>query len=76
MTNPIYDFLPKLLAEHRISDFHLHAGKTLAARIHGELKHFEGMLITEEDLDDLFGHFKRHNPLADSDTVGIVVGAG
>lgn len=35
---------------------------------------FEGRL--KEGLNDLFGHFKRHNPLADSDTVGIVVGAG
>ncbi len=35
---------------------------------------FEGRL--KEGLNDLFGHFKRHNPLADGDTVGIVVGAG
>lgn len=35
---------------------------------------FEGRL--KEGLNNLFGHFKRHNPLADGDTVGIVVGAG
>ncbi len=54
MTNPIYTFLPELLSQHRISDFHLHAGKNVTVRVHGELKQFENMLITEEDLQDLF----------------------
>ena len=54
MTNPIYTFLPELLTKHRISDFHLHAGSNLTARIHGELEQFEGMLITEKALQDLF----------------------
>ncbi len=53
MTNPIYTFLPELLSKHRISDFHLHAGKDVTVRVHGELKQFENMLITEEDLQDL-----------------------
>jgi len=54
MSNPIYNYLPELLSQHRISDFHLHAGRPITARIHGELQHFEGKLISEENLDDLF----------------------
>ena len=54
MSNPIYSYLPELLASNRISDFHLHAGQPITARIHGELQHFEDKVISEEDLNDLF----------------------
>lgn len=53
MDNPIYRYLTTLLAQHSISDFHLHAGHALTARIHGELKHFADMPIVEQDLDAL-----------------------
>lgn len=54
MSNPIYNYLPELLSQHRISDFHLHAGRPITARIHGELQHFEDKLVSEENLNDLF----------------------
>ncbi|AKO65190.1 twitching motility protein PilT [Methylophilales bacterium MBRSG12] len=41
------------LQAERVSDFHLHAGKPLTCRVHGELKTYEDKMITEDDLQDL-----------------------
>ena len=41
------------LQAERVSDFHLHAGKPLTVRVHGQLKMFEDKMITEDDLQDL-----------------------
>jgi twitching motility protein PilT len=54
MENPLYQYLPQLLTQHRISDFHLHSGRPLTARIHGHLEHFEDMLVEEDYLQDIF----------------------
>jgi twitching motility protein PilT len=51
--NPLYDYIYNTLQSERVSDFHMHAGKPLTARIHGELKTYQDMLVTEEDLQDL-----------------------
>ena len=51
--NPLYDYIYDTLQAERVSDFHLHAGKPLTARVHGQLKTFEDKMITEDDLQDL-----------------------
>lgn len=52
-TNPLYDYIYDTLQAERVSDFHLHAGKPVTCRVHGELKIYEDMLVTEDDLQDL-----------------------
>ena len=51
--NPLYDYIYDTLQAERVSDFHLHAGKPLTVRVHGQLKTFEDKMITEDDLQDL-----------------------
>ena len=51
--NPLYSYIYDTLQAERVSDFHLHAGKPLTCRIHGELKTYEDKMITEDDLQDL-----------------------
>ena len=51
--NPLYDYIYDTLQAERVSDFHLHAGKPLTVRVHGQLKMFEDKMITEDDLQDL-----------------------
>ncbi len=51
--NPLYTYLTQLLSQFKISDFHLHANRPLTARIHGELKNFDDMVIEESYLDTL-----------------------
>jgi twitching motility protein PilT len=51
--NPLYDYIYDTLQAERVSDFHLHAGKPLTVRVHGQLKMFEDNMITEDDLQDL-----------------------
>jgi twitching motility protein PilT len=51
--NPLYSYIYDTLQAERVSDFHLHAGKPLTCRVHGELKTYEDKMITEDDLQDL-----------------------
>jgi twitching motility protein PilT len=51
--NPLYDYIYDTLQAERVSDFHLHAGKSMTVRVHGQLKTFEDKMITEDDLQDL-----------------------
>lgn len=52
-SNPLYSYIYDTLQAERVSDFHLHAGKPLTCRVHGELKTYEDKMITEDDLQDL-----------------------
>lgn len=54
MSNPLYQYLADILSKHRVSDFHLHAGRPLTARIHGHLEPFKDLMVEEEYLEDLF----------------------
>ena len=52
-SNPLYSYIYDTLQAERVSDFHLHAGKPLTCRVHGELKTYEDKMVTEDDLQDL-----------------------
>jgi twitching motility protein PilT len=53
MDNQIYTYLQAVLGKYRVSDFHLHAGRPLSVRVNGVIQHFEDMLVTQEDLEQL-----------------------
>ncbi len=70
--NPLYNFIYDILQKERVSDFHLHAGKPLTCRVHGELRTFNDLMVTEEDLQDLissevpedwYQRFREHHDL-------------
>lgn len=51
--NPLYSYIYDTLQAERVSDFHLHSGKPLTVRVHGQLKTFEDKMISEDDIQDL-----------------------
>ena len=53
MDNQIYTYLQAVLGKYRVSDFHLHAGRPVSVRVNGVIQHFEDMLVTQEDLEQL-----------------------
>lgn len=70
--NPLYNYIYDTLQNDRISDFHLHTGKPITARVHGNLKTYDDLLVTQEDLLDLissevpedwYAKFKEENDL-------------
>lgn len=70
--NPLYNYIYDTLQNDRISDFHLHTGKPITARVHGNLKTYDDLLVTQEDLLDLissevpedwYARFKEENDL-------------
>ena len=73
LENRIYDYLEAVLAQHRVSDFHLHAGRPLAVREHGTIGEFEDMPVSQEDLENLLrselgdDEFKRFSDKGDLD---------
>ena len=51
--NPLYSYIYDTLQAERVSDFHLHSGKPLTVRVHGQLKTFEDKMVSEDDIQDL-----------------------
>jgi len=51
MDNPIYTHITELLNNHRISDFHIHANRPVIARISGELRTFDDLKISQDDIE-------------------------
>jgi twitching motility protein PilT len=71
-SNLLYSYIYDIVQNERVSDFHLHSGKPLTARIHGELKTYPDFIVLEEDLtnlissevpEDWYERFKQHNDL-------------
>ena len=53
MENQIYSYLQAVLGKYRVSDFHLHAGRPLSVRVNGVIQHFDDMVISHDDLEQL-----------------------
>lgn len=76
--NPLYTYLTQLLSQFKISDFHLHANRPLTARIHGDLKNFDDMIVEESYLDNLLKDelppdwYKRFNEAGDIDFAFVI----
>lgn len=76
--NLLYTHLVQLLAQFRISDFHLHAERPITARIHGELKNFDDMVVNASDLDALLrdelpeAWYQRFNEKGDIDFAFVI----
>jgi twitching motility protein PilT len=54
MSPSLYPVLMQILAEHRVSDFHLHSDQQLAMRIDGQIQSHSSLNIRAEDLDEIF----------------------
>lgn len=51
MSERIHHYLDMTLQQHVVSDFHLHSGKPLAFREHGEIVSRDDMPLSAEDID-------------------------
>ncbi len=76
--NPLYTYLTQLLSQFKVSDFHLHANRPLTARIHGDLKNFDDMMVEESYLDNLLKDelppdwYERFNETGDIDFAFVI----
>jgi len=64
MLPSLYPILMQVLAEHRVSDFHLHSGQPLAMRVDGQIIQHPSLTIRAEDLDEIFSYELEENSLS------------